>query len=298
MPTTDNRPRARPCMATKGAGEIASAQVALAVLCLATNNVASGPTWANAAASDTPWVPTSAKTTSDGFSKRGVSASKTSAANKRIGAPKLAANWIIAGSSALSVIVFTEWIAAGVMFAATRTSWTRAANSAGSQSRAQPTPKVRRCGANCKCASPRSGIQSIVAEICNVSPTGKLASQGASPTTLAPPPDSSAAIAPFASSRLTNAQPAGGSSKATPKATSPAVVTAATAPNASAICAASLFAPRCPPNKGTTTAPSSDTDNTGGSASLSINNGPTARIKMPLAQTPITGTPAANKSRV
>ena len=104
-------------------------------------------------------------------------------------------------------------------------------------------------------------------------------------------------MAPFASSRFTKRQPAGGSSRATPKATSPAVVTAETAPKAAAICADILFAPRCPPNSGTTTAPSSETEITGGSVRLSANKGATARIRMPDAQTPTTGTPAANRSR-
>ena len=76
-----------------------------------------------------------------------------------------------------------------------------------------------------------------------------------------------------------------------------AVVTAALPSSASATSRASRFAPRCPPRSGITTVPSSETDKTGGSVRLSLSNGATARIRMPEAQTPMIGTPAANRSR-
>ena len=72
----------------------------------------------------------------------------------------------------------------------------------------------------------------------------------------------------FAAFKLTTFQPLGGSSKANPKLRSPAVVMQACPPINLLICSAKIFAPRCPPNKGTTEDPSSATEITGGSLNL------------------------------
>ena len=235
------------------------------------------------------------------MASRGVSASNSAAENNRSGAPNKAAKSRIAGSSAFSEIVFTECTAASQTPASDRAERTRSASSCGGQLRAHPTPTVTRCGANCRWFEPKSACGAIAQVRRTVSPAGKSASQAAlafsSPKTAAPPPASKAAIAALASRRFTKAQPCGGSSKDTPKDTSPAVVTAAMPPKATAISRANRLAPWCPPNNGTTTAPSSDTEITGGSIVLLASNGDTARIKIPLAQTPTIGTPAANKSR-
>ena len=83
----------------------------------------------------------------------------------------------------------------------------------------------------------------------------------------------------------------GGSSRATPKRRSPAVVTAAVAPIESAMRRASSTPPRCPPRSGTANAPSSETATTGGSARLSARAGATERTRIPAAQTPHDGAP-------
>ena len=301
MPTTDNLPRGRPRSAVIGASATATAQVAIAALRLFRCSHPSGPTCANAAASDTPCAPTSAKTTSDGLARRGVSASSASASNSRSGTPRSRARATIAGSSAFNAMVLTQASASGAIPASASAASTSARRSAGGQFRAQPTPSAKRCGANCRCSGPRPAAgdapQVIVSPLPAGSPFSQWASPASGPVICAPWPDRRRAIASFASPGLTSRQPGGGASSATPRLTSPAVVTAATAPSASAIRAASRFAPRCPPSSGTTTPPSSLTETTGGSAALSASKGATPRIRMPLAQTPTMGTPAAKRSR-
>ena len=122
-------------------------------------------------------------------------------------------------------------------------------------------------------------------------------SQAASPDTRTLAPARIAAEADFTSQGFSRRQPAGGSSKATPRTASLAVVTAALQPKASAIVIAIELAPRCPPKSGTTALPSSETQMTGGSVSLLRRTCASDLIKIPAAQIPMIVLPAWKCSR-
>ena len=80
---------ARPSrMASIGDGASPIAQVARPDLVLATRNVPSAPAAARAAASETPWQPTSRNTAADGLASRGVRASRVEGSKNRAGSPE------------------------------------------------------------------------------------------------------------------------------------------------------------------------------------------------------------------
>ena len=82
----NNFPRSNPIFSgTNMFGAFAIAHVALFDFSFGTINSPSGPAAARAAASATPWQPTSLKTILDGFNNLGVSNSSTAALKKRRG---------------------------------------------------------------------------------------------------------------------------------------------------------------------------------------------------------------------
>ena len=93
---------------------------------------------------------------------------------------------------------------------------------------------------------------------------------------------------------LTHRQPAGGSSRLRPNNVSLAVVMAACPPVIPATCLASVFAPWCPPNSGTTVWPSGDRQTTGGSAYLSASLGARMRMTAPVEAITTSARPASN----
>ena len=101
-PTTVSTPRARPSgMASIGDGASATAHVARFDFVLATRKTPCSPAAASAAASDTPWQPTSLNTASDGLASRGVRASSAGGSKNRAGSPRASASACTAGSSIL-----------------------------------------------------------------------------------------------------------------------------------------------------------------------------------------------------
>ena len=79
-------------MGSIGDGASAIAHVACFDFVLAIRNVARSPAAASAAASDTPWQPTSRNTTSDGLASRGVSTSRVGGSKNRAGIPSVSAS--------------------------------------------------------------------------------------------------------------------------------------------------------------------------------------------------------------
>ena len=149
IPTSITWPVLRPpklAISAQGASSMATAIVADADFCFSTIRRPFSPDAASAAASATPCAPISLKTTSDGFAKRGVSASRLSTSKTLNGTSRCAASASMAGSSALISTETTAAIAAGLRSCLSRCSRTCGINSSDAHPLAQPTPKTSCCG--------------------------------------------------------------------------------------------------------------------------------------------------------
>ena len=143
-PTTVSTPRARPIRhASIGDGASAIAHVARLDFVLGTRSVPRSPAAARAAASETPWQPTSRNTASDGFARRGVRTSRVGGSKNRAGSPSASASACTAGSSALRSTEKTPASDRADRPASASVCRTRSSSSLAATPRSQPTPSAR-----------------------------------------------------------------------------------------------------------------------------------------------------------
>ena len=305
MPITVSLPCGRPiASAMIGCGARAIAQVARRDFRFGTTSTPSAPAAASAAPSATPQQPVAQKVTGERSDKRGVSTRRREAGKNRAGTPSSAASAWIAGSASLSSTETTAATAPGASPASASVERARSAISFAEQPRSQPIPSAKTGGWSTKASVSDSAKRSVTTmhrlpcSAQRTAPARNHPAQPASSTKATASPLRSADTIGFTLSALRMCQPGGGSSSATPRRTSPAVVIAAMPPMSSPIARASALAPWCPPMSGTATEPSSATATTAGSSCLAARKGATERIRMPLAQTPMIGRPASNSAPI
>ena len=127
-------------------GAFAIAHVALFDFSFGIINSPSGPAAARAAASATPWQPTSLKTTLDGFNNLGVSNSSTAALKKRRGFFNFSDSCWSASSSILRSIDTMIATLSGQRVCLDKVVLTRSNTSSVVTFRSQPIPTARHSG--------------------------------------------------------------------------------------------------------------------------------------------------------